>query len=228
MLWAALAYASGIVTGFYAWRPPLWWLVAAIVFSASGAYFLRRRALAAFALGLSALFVTAALTMQLRVPEKHQTDVLAFTDGRDLIVTAHVTKEGNLREKTPGDAQQRLDLETEQVVARDGKETRSLPSTPGFASVSTVMRQRTRKERMNPKNPRPRPRTCSATASAYAFPSNSIRRTISAIQARSTTRDIWRKTESWHSDQPRQRRSNCCQGLPETVPNFGGPASAET
>ena len=120
MLWAALAYASGIVTGFYAWRPPLWWLVAAIVFSASGAYFLRRRALAAFALGLSALFVTAALTMQLRVPEKHETDVLAFADGRDLIVTAHVTKEGNLREKTPGDAQQRLDLETEQVVARDG------------------------------------------------------------------------------------------------------------
>ena len=121
MLWAALAYAGGIVTGFYAWRPPLWWLVAAMVFSASGAYFLRRRALAAFALGLSALFVTAALTMQLRVPENHATDVLAFADGRDLIVTAHVTKEGNLREKSSGDAQQRLDLETEQVAMRNGK-----------------------------------------------------------------------------------------------------------
>jgi len=121
MLWAALAYAGGIVTGFYAWRPPLWWLVAAVVFSATGAYFLRRRALAAFALGLSALFVTAALTMQSRVPGNHETDVLAFADGRDLIVTAHVIKEGNLREKTPGDAQQRLDLETEQVVASNDK-----------------------------------------------------------------------------------------------------------
>ncbi len=121
MLWAALAYAGGIVTGFYAWRPPLWWLVAAIVFVASGAYFLRRRARAGFALGLAALLVTAALTMQLRVPEKHDTDVLAFADGRDLIVTAHVTKEGNLREKTPGDAQQRLDLETEQVATSNNK-----------------------------------------------------------------------------------------------------------
>ncbi len=121
MLWAALAYAGGIVTGFYVWRPPLWWLAAAIIFSASGAYFLRRRARAAFALGLSALFVTAALTMQLRVPENHETNVLAFADGRDLIVTAHVIEEGNLREKIPGDSQQRLDLETEQVATRNGK-----------------------------------------------------------------------------------------------------------
>ena len=35
MLWAALSYAGGIVTGFYVWRPPLWWLIAAIVFSVS-------------------------------------------------------------------------------------------------------------------------------------------------------------------------------------------------
>ncbi len=69
MLWAASTYAAGIVTGFYVWRPPLWWLLAALVFCASGAYFLRRRARAAFALGLSALFVTGALMMQVRVPE---------------------------------------------------------------------------------------------------------------------------------------------------------------
>ncbi len=115
MLWAALSYAGGIVTGFYVWRPPVWWLVAAFGFCASGAYFLRHRALAAFALGLSALFVTASLMMQVRVPQSHGQDILAFADGRDLIITAHVIKEGNLREKTPGDAQQRLDVETEQI-----------------------------------------------------------------------------------------------------------------
>ena len=116
MLWAALAYAGGIVTGSYAWRPPLWWLAAAIVFSGSAAYFLRRRPRAAFVLALSALLVTGALMMQVRVPENRgSADVLAFADGRDLIVTAHVTKEGNVREKTPGDAQQRLDLETEEI-----------------------------------------------------------------------------------------------------------------
>ncbi|HXM21101.1 MAG TPA: ComEC/Rec2 family competence protein [Terriglobales bacterium] len=127
MLWAALSYAGGIVTGFYVWRPPLWWLIAAIVFSVSAAYFLRRRARAAFALGLSALFVTGALMMQVRAPENHgSADVLAFADGRDIMVTAHVTKEGNLREKVPGDSQQRLDLETEQIGT--GNETFAIRS----------------------------------------------------------------------------------------------------
>jgi len=116
MLWAALAYASGIATGFYVWRPPLWWLVAAIVFSAAAAYFLRRRARSAFALALSALFVTGALIMHVRIPdEQGSASLLSFADGRDLVVTAHVTKEGNLREKARGDAQQRLDLETEKI-----------------------------------------------------------------------------------------------------------------
>jgi competence protein ComEC len=116
MLWAASVFAGGIITGFYVWRPPLWWLVAAIVFSASGAYFLRRRARAAFALGLSALFVTGALMMQVRAPANDgSADILPFAGGRDLVVTAHVTKEGNLRERAPGDSQQRLDLETERI-----------------------------------------------------------------------------------------------------------------
>ena len=92
--------------------------------------------MAAFALGLSALFVTGALMMQVRLPENHgDADVLAFADGRELIVTAHVIKEGNLREKTPGDIQQRLDLETEQIETR---ERELLPSTLDFASVSTA------------------------------------------------------------------------------------------
>lgn len=116
MLWAAVAYAGGIVTGFYVWRPSLWWLTAAIVSSASGAYFLRHCARAAFALGLSTLFVTGALTMQVRAPENRgDAEILAFADGRDLIVTAHVIREGNLQNKSSGDAQQRLDLETEQI-----------------------------------------------------------------------------------------------------------------
>ncbi len=118
MLWAALAYAGGIVTGFYVWRPPLWWLVAAIVFAAAGAYLLRRRAWAAFVLGLSALFVMGALMMQVRVPEQNsRAGALGFADGREVVVTAHVIKEGNVREKTSGDEQQRLDVETESIRA---------------------------------------------------------------------------------------------------------------
>jgi hypothetical protein len=44
LLWTALAFAAGIVTGVHAWRPPLWWVVAWIVFALSGAYLLRRGA----------------------------------------------------------------------------------------------------------------------------------------------------------------------------------------
>jgi competence protein ComEC len=127
MLCAALVYGGGIVAGVYVWRPPLLWLVAAIVFSASAAYFLRRRARAAFALGLSALFVTGALMMQGRAPKnQNNTSVLTFANGRELIVTAHVKKDGNLQARSPGDVQQRLDLETEQVET--GNETLAVRS----------------------------------------------------------------------------------------------------
>ncbi len=120
MLWAALAYSCGIVTGVYVWRPAVWWLVGAVAFCASGTYFLSRRSYAAFALALSVLFATGALMMQVRVAgNTGSTDVLSFADGREVIVTGHVVKEGNLREKNFGDAQQRLDLETEQITTTD-------------------------------------------------------------------------------------------------------------
>ena len=37
MLWAASIYGAGIMTGFYVWRPPLWWRIAGIAYCASGA-----------------------------------------------------------------------------------------------------------------------------------------------------------------------------------------------
>jgi competence protein ComEC len=52
--------------------------------------------------------------MQVRAPE-NQDGALAFADGRDVAITAHVIKEGNLRDHGRGDSQQRLDLETEQI-----------------------------------------------------------------------------------------------------------------
>jgi competence protein ComEC len=114
MLWAASAYGAGIVIGYYVWRPPLYWLVAGLAFSIAGAYFLRRRSRAAYALALAALFVTGALVIRVRAPE-NQVSPPGFADGRDLVITAHVIKEGNLRDHGRGDSQQRLDLETEQI-----------------------------------------------------------------------------------------------------------------
>ncbi len=42
MLWAALSYSSGIVTGVHAWRPASWWVAAAIAFLAAGLYFVQQ------------------------------------------------------------------------------------------------------------------------------------------------------------------------------------------
>jgi hypothetical protein len=64
LLWAALSFAGGLWAGKYLWRPPSWWVIAALVFAASAACLLRQRALAPRALVLSAVFLTGALTIQ--------------------------------------------------------------------------------------------------------------------------------------------------------------------
>ncbi len=58
--------------------------------------------------------------MQAHPAEDHgSTDVLTLADGREVIVTAHVVKEGNLRDNNASHRQQRLDLETEQIESGD-------------------------------------------------------------------------------------------------------------
>lgn len=62
MLWAALAYAAGIIAGAYLWRPTSWWVVAAIAFLAAGLYFVRKERWLAVPLALGAFFFAGALT----------------------------------------------------------------------------------------------------------------------------------------------------------------------
>jgi competence protein ComEC len=117
LLWASLAFAAGIATGVYAWRPPLWWVVAFIVLAASSAYLSRRRWRSAFILGLGTLLVLGALIVQVSGPDNSDdSGLLQFADGSEVVVTAHVTKEGSLQEEDSGDLRQRLDLETEQIA----------------------------------------------------------------------------------------------------------------
>ena len=65
MLLAALAYAVGLWIGKYAWRPPLWWLIAACFFIFAAAYFVRRSAISK-ALVFGALLFAGALAIQTR------------------------------------------------------------------------------------------------------------------------------------------------------------------
>jgi competence protein ComEC len=116
LLWVALAFSSGLSFGVYAWRPPLWWLVAATVFAAAGIYFSRRRTWASYALGLGATVFIGALMIQVgSAPNSGGTSVLEFADGREVTITGHVTAEGIRRSEIPGEASQRIDVETEQI-----------------------------------------------------------------------------------------------------------------
>ncbi|HTZ98464.1 MAG TPA: ComEC/Rec2 family competence protein [Terriglobales bacterium] len=113
LLWAALAYACGILLGVYAWRPPSWWLIAALVFGSSAAFLVRRRPRVAFAIILSALCILGALTIQVRGPVSGT--VPNLSDGEETLITAHVVREGIPERSGPRDLRQRIDLETETI-----------------------------------------------------------------------------------------------------------------
>jgi competence protein ComEC len=121
MLWAALSYSLGIIAGVYAWRPASWWIAATAAFVAAGFYFAHRRKQLGATLALGAFFLAGALHIQLRgsapLPD---TSLLPFTDGQQVQITAHVTREGRLREGTPNELRQTLDAQTEEIVQENG------------------------------------------------------------------------------------------------------------
>ena len=96
LLFAALAFAAGIAVGVHAWRPPVWWVAAWIVFALSGAYLFRRRGPPAFILGLGALFFLAALMVQdaatanctVTICHRFTCDLAAHTRRADILITA--------------------------------------------------------------------------------------------------------------------------------------------
>lgn len=140
MLWAALAFGGGIAVGIHAWRPPLWWVVAWIVFALSGSYLLRRRGRSAFIVGLGALFFLGALMVQVRGLEgAGNSGWTRFADGTEVVVTAHVTKEGLCKRTVPAASGRGL-------MSRPNssqRATRTLRSTPACASMSISRNRRT-------------------------------------------------------------------------------------
>lgn len=114
--------------GFYWWRPALWWLAAGIVFILSAIYLRRQRPRPAFALVLVALFVLEALAISVRCV-RGAGDPLP--DGEEVMVTAHVIREGRLQRKGREDVQQKLDLAMEAVSTAD----RTLPAHAGIRAT---------------------------------------------------------------------------------------------
>jgi competence protein ComEC len=95
-------------------------MVAWIVFALSSACLLQRRGRSAFIVGLGAIFFLGALMVQVRGPDDAgNSGWERFTDGTEVVVAAHVTKEGTLQEEDPGSVRQRIEVETEQITKGD-------------------------------------------------------------------------------------------------------------
>jgi Domain of unknown function (DUF4131)/Competence protein len=124
VLWAAFAYGAGIVAGARAWKPALWWVIAALTFVGAGTYLSWLHVWLGFGLALGLLFFVGALEIQLRTSAPLAgREFLHFADGRETIIPAHVTHEGEIRAGSYGGSRQSIDVETEQVWDGDAGST---------------------------------------------------------------------------------------------------------
>jgi competence protein ComEC len=101
------------------WRPPTWWVIAALAFSGAAAYFLKRRTLASSILAMGTILVTGALTIQVRGASPPNSPPLWSGNRDELLVTAHVIAEGNIQSDGMGAFHQRIDVETEKIEAEN-------------------------------------------------------------------------------------------------------------
>jgi competence protein ComEC len=114
---AALAFATGIVVANLLWRPPQVWLIA-FVFAAAGVVALYRRAPSlAFPLAVLSLIPLGALYLQLSdAAQVALPNLEAFATGEGTVEgTAHVMREGIVRDSPYGGKQESVDVETEQL-----------------------------------------------------------------------------------------------------------------
>jgi competence protein ComEC len=141
LFWAAVIFSIGLWTGARAWRPPLWWMVAIVVFAFAGLWFLRKRSWLAKALSLGVWFLLGALLIQVReiqvrgqpelstgLSEQNAPSILALADGQPVMLTARVVREGYARAMgarpvgessiSESSLSESIDVETEEIASQ--------------------------------------------------------------------------------------------------------------
>ena len=122
LFWAAVAFSLGLWVGVRAWRPPLWWVIAVVVFVFAASWFLRKRAWLAKALSLGAWVLLGAFLIQVRgqrpdEPSQDGARLFALADGRPVVLTARVMREGYARAEGPRSIRESIDVETEEIAS---------------------------------------------------------------------------------------------------------------
>ena len=117
MFWAVLAFSLGMGLGHFAWRPPSWWLAAALS--------MPQRACISYDDDPS--LRQHSPLRRLFLPERSQSKVAQMFPqsamvrwSEDSFVTAHVTSEGNLQSDGPGSLRQQIELQTERIESQSG------------------------------------------------------------------------------------------------------------
>lgn len=119
-----MAYAVGLWIGKYAWRPPLWWLIAACFFIFAAAYFIRSRSAVSRALVFGALVFAGALAIQTRTAAQSDDARIWEGEANPTEVIGYVMSEGSLQRDGPAGVRQQIDVETESI--QSGEVARAL------------------------------------------------------------------------------------------------------
>jgi competence protein ComEC len=115
---AALAFSAGIIAANYVWRSPWVWLIGFLVAALAAAFALCRSPQLAFALALIAIVPLGGFYLQARdAAQPALADNLQpFATGENQVdVTAHVIREGLLRDSPYGGKQESVDVESESI-----------------------------------------------------------------------------------------------------------------
>src|SRR2546430_2673766 len=119
LLWAALFFSVGLWVGARAWRPALWWIVAVLAFSVTVFWYIGRRDWLAKGISVGTWLLLGALLIQVHHAPVGDPRIRTLADGGEVVITAHVVREGYARETDQSSVRQPIDVETESVE-RDG------------------------------------------------------------------------------------------------------------
>jgi competence protein ComEC len=121
LFWAAAVFSLGLWTGERLWRPPSWWVIALVALILAALFFLSRRAWLAKSLSFGAWFLLGALLIQVRDQpdqvQKNADRLSLLADGRSVLLTAHIIREGYAPDAYPGANRDSIDVETEEIAS---------------------------------------------------------------------------------------------------------------
>ncbi len=122
MFLLSLAFALGILTANFLWRSPWVWFAAFLLTALPAAFFLRKSTRLGYALALLAAVPLGGFYLQARDASQSNLgeNLQPFATGENGVdVTAHVIREGLLRDSPYGGKQESVDVETDRLQFGD-------------------------------------------------------------------------------------------------------------